>query len=62
LVWERYFFALRTDALDEPLMRQLLTVLRQPGYHRQVAALAGYDARETGTIEPVHQAFGRRRG
>jgi molybdate transport repressor ModE-like protein len=61
LVWERYFFALRTDALDEPLMRQLLTVLRQPGYHRQVAALAGYDASETGTIESVHQAFGRRR-
>jgi molybdate transport repressor ModE-like protein len=62
LVWERYFFALRTDALDEPLMRQLLTVLRQPGYHRLVAALPGYDASETGKIEPVHQAFGRRPG
>ncbi|HEX9172589.1 MAG TPA: substrate-binding domain-containing protein [Telluria sp.] len=61
LVWERYFFALRTDALDEPLMRQLLTVVRQPGYHRQVAALPGYDASETGKIESVHEAFGRRR-
>ena len=60
LVWERYFFALRTDALDEPLMRQLLTVVRQPGYHRQVAALPGYDAGETGKIESVHEAFGRR--
>jgi molybdate transport repressor ModE-like protein len=61
LVWERYFFALRTDALDEPLMRQLLTVLRQPGYHRLVAALPGYDASETGKIESVHEAFGRPR-
>jgi molybdate transport repressor ModE-like protein len=61
LVKERYFFALRTDALEEPLMRQLLTVVRQPGYHRQVAALPGYDASETGKIESVHEAFGRRR-
>jgi molybdate transport repressor ModE-like protein len=61
LVKERYFFALRTDALDEPLMQQLLTVVRQPGYHRLVAALPGYDASETGKIESVHEAFGRRR-
>jgi molybdate transport repressor ModE-like protein len=60
LVWERYFFALRTNALDEPLMRQLLTVVRQPGYHRLVAALPGYDASETGKIESVHAALGRR--
>ncbi|HEU5435282.1 MAG TPA: substrate-binding domain-containing protein [Telluria sp.] len=60
LVWERYFFALRTDALDEPLMRQLLTMVRQPAYHREVAALPGYDASETGKIETVYEAFGRR--
>jgi molybdate-binding protein len=57
LVRERYFFALRTDALDEPLMRQLIGVLRQNDYHRVVDALPGYDASRTGTIEAVAQAF-----
>jgi molybdate transport repressor ModE-like protein len=58
LARERYFFALRTDALDEPLMRQLLTVLQQGAYHRMVDALPGYDASNTGKIESVAQAFG----
>jgi molybdate transport repressor ModE-like protein len=58
LARERYFLALRTDALDEPLMRELVTVLRQPGYHRLVADLPGYDAANTGKIESVAQAFG----
>jgi molybdate transport repressor ModE-like protein len=57
LVRERYFFALRTDALDEPLMRQLVTIVQQPAYHRTVDALPGYDASETGKIESVAQAF-----
>jgi molybdate transport repressor ModE-like protein len=57
LVRERYFFALRTDALDEPLMRQLVTIVQQPAYHRMVDALPGYDASETGRIESVAQAF-----
>jgi molybdate transport repressor ModE-like protein len=58
LARERYFFALRTEALDEPLMRQLVEVLQQPGYHRQVAALPGYDASATGKLESLAQAFG----
>jgi molybdate transport repressor ModE-like protein len=57
LVRERYFFALRTDALDEPLMRQLVGVLQQSDYHRVVNALPGYDASRTGTIEALGQAF-----
>jgi molybdate transport repressor ModE-like protein len=58
LIRERYFLALRTDALDEPLMRQLVGVLQQPDYHRVVAALPGYDARQTGTVESIGHAFG----
>jgi molybdate-binding protein len=58
LVRERYFFALRTDALDEPLMRQLVTILQQPAYHQLVDALPGYNAAHTGKIESLGEAFG----
>jgi molybdate transport repressor ModE-like protein len=61
LVRERYFFALRTDALEEPLMRQLVTILQQQGYHRLVSALPGYDAVDTGKIESIGEAFGSQR-
>jgi molybdate-binding protein len=57
LLRERYFFALHTDALEDSLMAQLLTVLRQPGYHRLVAALPGYEADFTGRIETLEEAF-----
>jgi molybdate transport repressor ModE-like protein len=58
LVRERYFFALATPALGEPLMRQLLTILQQPAYHELVDALPGYNAAHTGTIESLGEAFG----
>jgi molybdate transport repressor ModE-like protein len=58
LVRERYFFALATSALDEPLMRQLVTILQQPAYHRLVDALPGYNADCTGKIESIGEAFG----
>ena len=57
LLRERYFFALHTDALQDSLMAQLLTVLRQPGYQRLVAALPGYGAADTGRIEALDEAF-----
>ena len=57
LLRERYFFALHVDALEDSLMAQLLTVLRQPGYHRLVAALPGYGASSTGRIETLEEAF-----
>jgi molybdate-binding protein len=58
LLRERYFFALHVDALEDSLMAQLLAVLRQPGYHRLVDALPGYDAGRTGSIESLQEAFG----
>ena len=58
LVRERYFFAIRSDALADPLVRQLLTVLQSPDYHARVNELTGYDAADTGTIMSLEQAFG----
>jgi molybdate transport repressor ModE-like protein len=57
LVREHYYFALRTDAVDAPVMRQLLEVMRDPGYHRLVAALPGYDATGTGELVSIAEAF-----
>ena len=58
LVRERYFFAVRKDALTDPLIRQLVTVLQTPAYHERVNELTGYDATDTGTIMSLEQAFG----
>jgi molybdate transport repressor ModE-like protein len=58
LVRERYYFALSIAALDDPLMRQLIGILQQPGYHATVNALPGYDAADTGKIFSLDNAFG----
>jgi molybdate transport repressor ModE-like protein len=58
LVRERYFFALRTDALHDSLMSRVLAVLRASDFHDRVAALPGYDAAWTGRIEALQEAFG----
>jgi molybdate transport repressor ModE-like protein len=57
LVRERYFFALNTAALEYGPMARLLALLREPGYHRLVDALPGYDAARTGDIESLQDAF-----
>lgn len=57
LLRERYFFAVRADMLETPLMQQLLGILRDPGYHRIVAALPGYDATGTGTPATFADTF-----
>jgi molybdate transport repressor ModE-like protein len=57
LVHERYFFALHTAAIEDGLMARMLAVLREPGYHRLVDALPGYDAARTGDIESLQDAF-----
>lgn len=57
LVSEHYYFALRSDALEEPAMRQLFELMRDPAYHRLVAALPGYDATGTGELVSLADAF-----
>jgi molybdate transport repressor ModE-like protein len=58
LVRERYFFALRRDAIDDPLVRQFVGVLQLPEYHQRVDELTGYDATDTGRILSLEEAFG----
>lgn len=57
LVREHYYFALRRDAIEEPRMRQLIELMRQPAYHGLVAALPGYDAEHTGELMEVADAL-----
>ena len=58
LVRERYFFAIRIDALNDPMVRQFISILQLPEYHARVNELTGYDAADTGTIMSLEQAFG----
>lgn len=58
LARERYFFAIRRSALNDPLIRQLIDILQTPAYHEQVNQLTGYTADDTGTILSLEQAFG----
>ncbi len=58
LLRERYFFAMRKDAVDDPLIRQLISVLQLPEYHDRVNELTGYDAKDTGKILTLEEAFG----
>jgi molybdate transport repressor ModE-like protein len=57
LVRERYFFALHTDALHDPLLRQLIEILQSAPYRERVGSLPGYDATDTGRILTLAEAF-----
>ncbi|HEX9173834.1 MAG TPA: substrate-binding domain-containing protein [Telluria sp.] len=59
LVRERYFFALRQDAVDDPLIRQFIAILQLAEYHARVNQLTGYDAADTGKILSLEEAFGQ---
>lgn len=61
LVRERYFFAMRSDAASDPLIRQFIGILQLPEYHARVNELTGYDAADTGAILTLEQAFGKAR-
>ena len=54
---ERYFFALRAAALEQPAMQSVLALIGSPSYRSAVAALAGYEAGETGRVLTVPEAF-----
>ena len=59
LLRERYFFALRAAALEQPAMQSVLALIASPAYRSAVAALAGYEAGETGRVLTVPEAFDR---
>lgn len=58
LARERYFFAIRKSALDQPAMQALLAIMRGADYKGYVGRLTGYDASETGRIQTLQEAFG----
>ncbi|ALM83238.1 substrate-binding domain-containing protein [Bordetella sp. N] len=58
LARERYFFALRKELLDQPAFRALLGVMQGPSYRAFVGQLVGYDARDTGRVQTLDEAFG----
>ncbi len=60
LVQERYFFAIEKTAMDLPLIRRVLSVIRSDAYRASVNALAGYDACDTGKVLSLDEAFGTR--
>ena len=61
LVRERYFFAIRREALHGAAIQALLKVMRSQAYREYVGTLVGYDATETGSLQTLEQAFGVRR-
>lgn len=58
LARERYFFAVGTDALEQPQMRKVIEVVNTESFREMVQQLAGYDANNTGEILTLQQAFG----
>ena len=58
LVRERYFFAVNAEMLEQPQMKQLVSVLRSSDFRAVVNQLPGYDATDTGKILTLSEAFG----
>jgi len=58
LVRERYFFAVRSEALEQAQMKQLVSVLCSTSFRDAVNQLPGYDAADTGKILTLPEAFG----
>jgi len=57
LVRERYFFALPTASLNDPLVQAVVNILQSPAFRNVVDDLAGYDGADTGKIQSLQEAF-----
>jgi molybdate transport repressor ModE-like protein len=57
LVRERYFFAVPRSVIDDPLIRQVIGILRSEPFRTEVDNLPGYHASETGSILSLPDAF-----
>ena len=58
LVRERYFFALPSTSLNDPLVQSVVHILQSSTLRAAVNQLAGYDATDTGKIQSLQEAFG----
>ena len=57
LAKERYFLMCDSTALDQPVMQEVVTVLRSEAFRSAVDELPGYDAREAGRVQRLSEAF-----
>lgn len=58
LVRERYFFALPTASLKDPMVQSVVEIMQSPTFRKVVNELAGYDGADTGKIQSLQEAFG----
>ena len=61
---ERYFLMCDSETLGQPVMQQVLAILRGPDFRARVDDLPGYDARHAGRAQPLSDSVlepGRRR-
>jgi molybdate transport repressor ModE-like protein len=54
---ENYFLLCRRQALETPLVRDLIAQLRAPAFRASVDELAGYDASHAGQVAPVESVL-----
>ena len=54
---ERYFLLAEERTLQTEALQPLLTLLASPGFQADVARLPGYEARDTGRVMTLDQAF-----
>ena len=57
LIRERYFFALSTNMLSNPLMQQVIHTLQSEPFRATVGQLIGYNSDATGSLLSPSQAF-----
>lgn len=57
LLQERYFLALSGSALKRPQLQSALQLMQSPALRSAIAALRGYDARDTGRPLSLGEAF-----
>ncbi|HEY4074014.1 MAG TPA: substrate-binding domain-containing protein [Herbaspirillum sp.] len=57
LIQERYFFAIKSSALEDPLVRPVVDILQSPAFREVINGLAGYDGTDLGKILSCSEAF-----
>ena len=57
LIRERYFFAIKSSALHDPLVEPVIEILQSQSFKDVVNGLAGYDGTDLGKIMTCAEAF-----
>jgi molybdate-binding protein len=57
LLRERYYLAVPTAVLQQPMMKKALALMQSPRYRSSVSSLVGYEAGETGRVLRVDEGL-----